>query len=187
MPGFQPEATQPSETDKAGRAEFRRKHRWRFRVLEQVTANGGGKPAFNDNTDWILLQKAARPSFKYDEAVVHHDQEEAYFAGKQKWDPIALVWYDSLTPDVSSDVWDWIQAVSQFTEANSPNVSLPSDYKKNCAIEMTSGTGGNADETWHIINAWPKEVNWNDLDYTNTEIQLINVQMRFDRAVHVAA
>jgi hypothetical protein len=33
-----------------------------------------------------------------------------------------------------------------------------------------------------MFGCWPQDLNWGDLDYENTEIQLIEAVMRFDRA-----
>ena len=46
---------------------------------------------------------------------------------------------------------------------------------------MTDGAG-NTDELWTLNGVWPQQTNWMDLDYTNSEIQLVEVIMRYDRA-----
>ena len=99
MPGFNVQGGTTTGRDKNNRAEFRRKHRWR------VTAHTGFT---TQAQDWLYLQKAARPSFKYLEAEVHHDQEVAFFAGKQTWNEITLVFYDAVgggASDISSRMY----------------------------------------------------------------------------------
>lgn len=164
MPGFNIGA---AGSGAKANVEIRRKHRWAF------TAQGmSGKST-------IYLQKATRPSFKLEEPTMHHDQEVAYFAGKQTWDPIALTFYDvESQPDVSADIWKWITTVVNIGSAT---VSSPSSYKKSATLTMNSASGSK-NEAWALKNAWPKEVNWQDVDYTNTELMQIDVQMRFDRA-----
>jgi phage tail-like protein len=190
MPGFIINGT-GGDTGSPGadaKAEFRRKHRWRV-------STGPGL----DAGDWTYLQKAQRPHYKLEEPVVHHNEEQAYFAGKRSWEPIALVFYDKVganggsasgaagggSSDLSTKLWQWIAETGgndNVTDVKTATTSLPSDYKKQLILQMLDGQG-EPDETWQIFNAWPKEVNWNDLDYTNTEIQLINVTLRYDRAV----
>jgi len=176
MPGFSiDKASGGKELTKNNKAEFRRKHRWR---LSSDDKTGLLK------RDWLYLSKAQRPSFKFEEAVVHHDQEEAYFAGKNKWDPIELSFYDTVkgdnVKDTSEILYKWIlNGVVGLSEK--AHVNLPSAYKLNVTIECTSNVG-EPDETWTLFGAWPISSNWNDLDYSSSEIQQITVSLKFDRA-----
>lgn len=168
MPGFNigggAAAAQPSAI-----AESRRTHRWVWQVLG-IMRKG----------EAVFLKKAQRPNFKYEPAEMHHNQEVAWFAGKQSWEPIALEWYDVENPDISKRVFDWVQK----TTFNFPNAAVnpPSEYKLKSDLLMLDGAGATT-ETWSIFNSWPVETNWNELDYTSSEIQLIAVTLRYDRAI----
>jgi len=157
--------------------ETRRKHRWYFETLGR---NGTNMPS----NVLLVLQKATRPNFVAEEPVMHHNQEEVYFAGKHKWDPCKLSWYDvEQNPDVSGEMWTWLNGVIEIGKdfGTNLNVNTPQEYKKNAVLKMIDGQGTKT-ETWHMCGCWPKEVNWQELDYSNTEIMLIDVTMRFDRA-----
>lgn len=176
MPGFN---IQTQENDKSinNKAEFRRKHRWRVTTSE-----------FLNSQQWLYLQKAQRPNFKYEEPVVHHDQEQAYFAGKQSWETITFTFYDvedagGNVGDISSVLYNWIASGtgSAVGVHNNAHMQLPNQYKKQLILEMTNAAG-DASESWTLFGAWPSSVNWLELDYTNTEIQLIEVVVRYDRA-----
>jgi len=150
--------------------ETRRNHRWVWRTMDKWNP---GREVF------ILLQKANRPKFTNEEPEMHHNQEKAYFVGKQSWDPITLTWYDAeQNPDVSSKIWDWLNISNLIPQAN---VTKPEQYKSQASLEMLDGMGAPT-ETWQIYGAWPKEVSYSDLDYTNTDIALITCVVRFDRA-----
>lgn len=149
-------------------AEFRRKHRWRFTVGGIMTQD-----------DFVWLRSAARPNFKLAMPEVHHDQEKIYVAGKQEWDPIQLQFYDATVPrNISARLYAWLQTVVAIDTAT---VALPAQYKQNVVIETVNNTNA-PDEQWTLYGAWPAEVNWQDLDYTNTEVQLCQVTLRYDRA-----
>lgn len=148
--------------------EVRRKHRWLFSTLAEFSREA-----------LLVLQKAQRPTVKFEEPEMHHNQEVVRFAGKHSWEPISLTWYDSeQNPDVSLAIWQWCKSVCDFTTAN---VAPPRSYKKQGQIQMLDGMGSPT-EKWTLCNCWPKESNWGDIDYTATDIETIEVTMRFDRA-----
>lgn len=155
--------------------EPRRKHRWVFTVIER----GAGR--FSE-AELLVLLSASRPVFKFDQPEMHHDQEVAYFAGKQTWEPVTLKWYDiEQDPDVSAGIYNWITTVTDLPTAH---VNPPSFYKRSASMSMTDGHG-RPTETWQYCNAWPAQVNWGEGDYSQTDLQTIEVTMRFDRAYRV--
>jgi len=172
MPGFNICATGdgPSATN-----EMRRKHRWIFETL------GKGGSTFFSETSLLYLKTAQRPHPKFEEVVMHHNQEQAKFAGKTSWEPLKLTWYDSENPDSSKEIYEWFQAISDFTTAN---VNPPSEYKREGVLAMLNGMGVPT-QRWKICNSWPQDGNWDDLDYTDSEICTIEVQVLYDRAYQI--
>ena len=157
--------------------EIRRKHRWVFETL------GRGTGVFNQ-AELLVLQSASRPSFKFEEPEMHHNQEVARFAGKQDWDPVTLVWYDvEQVPDVSRGIYHWIETVVNM---QSIAVNHPRFYKRVAALLLLDGTG-QATEEWQMFGTWPSSVNWQELDYTSTDLLTIEATMRYDRAVRTCS
>jgi hypothetical protein len=156
--------------------ETRRKHRWIFRTLGQASLGDFDPPVL------LILKEASRPQPTIEEPEMHHNQEKAYFAGKHSWEPCKMVWYDGeQSPDVSEEMWKWLNGVIEIHGANLP-VEVPGQYKKEGTLAMLRGDGDDS-ETWRMYGCWPQTINWNNLDYMDTEIQTIEVTMRFDRAV----
>ncbi len=176
MPGFK--IGGKGAADIANTVETRRKHRWVFQALNAAADGAGLKPNI-----LIVLQKCARPSFSFEEPQMHHDQEQVYFAGKQTWEPIAMSFYDVVGAenDVSEAIWNWLNSAVDVHGDAAGTVKLPSEYKADADLSMIDNTG-KPEETWKLFGCWPKEVNWGELNYTDTEIQLIEVTMRYDRA-----
>lgn len=177
MPGFLINGTGGDDPDGPSHVlETRRKHRWRFSAVS-LQGPGSGAPG---SKVMLVLQKASRPKQSYEEAIMHHNQEEVYFAGKTKWDAITLGFYDAQQdPDSSAAMWDWVNTVGEIPFAD---VVDPIGYKGTSDLEMLDGRG-DPKETWHLYGVWPQSTNWQDLDYTSSEIAMIEVTMRFDRAV----
>lgn len=153
--------------------ETRRKHRW---VFESI---GRGTGSFSQ-AELLVLQSANRPSFKFEEPEMHHNQEVARFAGKQDWEPVTLTWYDvQQDPDVSRGVYTWIETVVNMF---SIRVSHPRFYKRTASLAMIDGAG-QATERWTMLGTWPSACNWQELDYTSNDIMTLEATMRYDRAV----
>lgn len=174
MPGFNingsggQNANSPSHT-----VEVRRKHRWFFETLGRGTGTWS-------QTELLMLQSASRPSFKFDEAEMHHNQEIVRFAGKQSWEPVTLKWYDGeQNPDIARGVYHWLETVVNMA---SIQVASPTNYKKQATLAVTNGNG-NTNERWTMYGTWPQAVNWQELDYSATELLTCEATMRYDRAV----
>lgn len=175
MPGFNimPYGGGYSAQGPSNTLETRRKHRW---VFESI---GRGTGSFSQ-AELLVLQSASRPSFKFEEPEMHHNQEVARFAGKQDWDPVTLTWYDvQQDPDVSRGIYMWIETVVNM---QSIKVAHPRLYKRTASLLMIDGTGQTS-ESWTMLGTWPANCNWQELDYTSTDIQTIEATMRYDRAV----
>ena len=175
MPGFNiggtggdVTGTGPSNTN-----EVRRKHRWYFATLGDLPSNF-----------LLVLKEAARPQFTFDEVLMEHNQETVYFAGKQHWAEMKLVWYDvEQSPDCSNQIYTWLNTSPGVVNLGSANLTVnsPDTYKINGTLSMVDGTGA-ATETWTMYGCWPKDINWQTLDYGSSDIQQIEVSLRYDRA-----
>lgn len=170
MPGFRiaGQGQGPNST-----AEVRRTHRWIFESMTHL-----------QQQVLLVLKTASRPSLTFEEPPMHHNQEQVYFAGKHTWEALSLSWYDvEQEPDVSKAMWDWMEKCLILTGNDAANVNPPSDYKATESnLQMRDGLG-NPSETWDIYNGWPQQINWGPLDYSSSDLQLIEVKFRFDRAV----
>lgn len=175
MPGFniQPFGGGYSSQGPSNTLEIRRKHRWVFETL------GRGTGTFSQ-AELLVLQNASRPSFKFEEPEMHHNQEVVRFAGKQDWDPITMIWYDSeQNPDISRGIYHWLETVVNMQQLS---VAHPRYYKRTASLVMLDGSG-QTNEQWQMHGTWPQAVNWQELDYTSTDLMTCEATMRYDRAV----
>lgn len=185
MPGFNITGSSADIAQKSNVAEPRRKHRWVFRSLGDSSSGIGLRP-----NDLIYLKTASRPSFSFDPVEMHHDQEHAYFAGKQSWEELTMSFYDMENdPDISSRLFDWLTNISDFRGSagggsDTVRVTLPSVYKKEATLELTDGQG-EATEQWLMFGFWPVKIDWGELDYEANEILVIELTCRYDRAIKV--
>ena len=172
MPGFMITGSENSGNDASPwLMEVRRTHRWYFESMGLMT----------NKQVALLLKSAQRPSFNFEEPQMHHNQEQIYFAGKHTWEPISFSWYDVEQPvDVSDTMYKWLTTVINLLQMT---VEPPTTYKaRTSGLHMVDGAGV-SNEDWTIYGGWPQSVNWNALDYSSSDLQLIEVKFRFDRAV----
>lgn len=180
MPGFNIQGQWADGPN--AQTEVRRKHRWTLEVPAELDQG--------QNRAVLWLAKAARPKIKFEEAIAHHDQERAYWAGRTEWDPLSVSFYDAeQSPDVSKFVWNWVNTVVDIegVVAKNPGAvdgGAEGGYKKKGELNMW-GADGEVTETWELLNCWPQQTNWGDLDYSSSEIAMIEMTIRFDRAVRV--
>jgi hypothetical protein len=153
--------------------ELRRKHRWVFETL-------GRGPGVFSQAELLVLKAVSRPSFKFDEPEMHHNQEVVRFAGKQDWEPVSMTWYDTeQNPDVSRGIYHWIETVVNM---QSLAVAHPRFYKRQASLLVLDGAGQTT-EQWSMFGTWPLSCNWQDLDYSATDLMTLECTMRYDRAL----
>lgn len=183
MPGFNIVAAggggQPGQGANAptNTLETRRSYRWFFSTLGRGTGN------WNSN-ELLVLQKAKRPSFKYSELTMDHQQEKSYYAGKQEWESVSLTWYDvEQNPNISAGLYKWLETVCRL---DTVQVNAPVNYKRTGVLNLVNG-GGGINETWTMYGTWPVSFNWQELDYSNDAILTCEATMRYDRATRSCA
>lgn len=154
--------------------ETRRNYRWYFESI------GRGAGAGWTAKELLVLQKAKRPTFKYSELDMHHQQEKVYYAGKQEWEACTLTWYDvEQDPNISQGLYIWLETVCRL---DTIGVNHPKNYKRSASLRMVDGTGA-TNEEWMMYGTWPTNFNWQELDYSQDAILTCDATMRYDRAV----
>jgi len=172
MPGFSGLGGGGGRGAANAKFEPRRKHRFIFNP----------PAALQLGVQSTFVKSATRPKLSIKEIQTKYNQETSYWDGQHEWDPVTVVWYDMETADSTAAILKWAELVVSLPAGNGePNAALPSQYKGNAEIELTSANG-KLNGKWTLYNAWPKEVDWQELDYSDSAIQLITTVIRFDRA-----
>lgn len=163
--------------------EWKRHNRWLFRI---PGISAGPTPA-------LPPKKGARPSIQMKEEMVQHISEVIYFPVKAEWKTMSLVLYDLRCNE--NVVFDWL------TNIYNPNpgditFSMPLESINNaidgtngikipiCLLELYSGCGDIL-EQWIYENVYPSEINWGELDMDSSEVVVVEMTLRFDRAYFI--
>lgn len=152
---------------------FKRKFRWLF-MIPYISASG---------VNSLPPSKSARPSFSFKEMEAQHVAETVYFPSKPEFKPVNLTLYDLTKPGQCHPVFNWINQVYDPT-INTGDIWGPScdGFKQDQALLQMYDGCGNVIETWIYENAWVQSAEFGELDYSQSEVLMCDLTLRYDRA-----
>jgi hypothetical protein len=109
-----------------------------------------------------------------------------YYPGAVTWEPIELVLNDPVDPDMSAILVQAIRAAGYTPPTGSDQHGTSSKRRATAAVGELKikqiDSDGNPVEIWTLQNAWIRDVNFGDLDYTSDDMTDVTVTLRFDWA-----
>ena len=159
------------------------KLKYRFRIsFENFGVSSGTVELTKQVSD------AARPSVKFEDQKIEIYNSIIHYAGKPKWDPLAIKLRDDVTGQVSKLVGEQNQKQFDFFEQSS--AASAGDYKFTLRIEMLDGGNGtvapNVLETWECYGCYLAATNWQELKYSDQGPAMIDLSIQFDNAVQTS-
>lgn len=155
--------------DKLTNVTFKRKFRWLFSIENII---GGSVNA-------LLPHKGARPSLTFKSQAFEHINETISFPVKPEWKPISVILYD--TKCNMNPIWEnWLKPFYNPKDGMY-NFIIDANYKKTAILTMLDGCG-NIMESWTFENAYPEEINFDELDMSSNDIVNITLSLKYDRA-----
>jgi hypothetical protein len=121
------------------------KLKYRFRLSFE---NFGVSTPTTELTKQVI--SAARPNVQFEDQTIHIYNSQIHYAGKPKWQTIAVKLRDDSTGAVSKLVGEQMQKQFDFYEQSSAASGL--DYKFTLRIEMLDG--GNGGSTVNVLETW---------------------------------
>ena len=185
----------------APQLEYMRKNRWVLEILMPTSFASSPDETSPESVGLrINCSTAARPSISFEDTEVHRINGRVYLAGKPTYDPMTVTFYDSMpignvgieTPSMVLERWrrqiyapekgDAFGAVVAYKAVArlvmlSPNQQIPDDSQIDSLEYQESNF-----QDWLIYGMYPQAINYSDLDYSNSEVQLVEVTFRYDRA-----
>lgn len=166
----------PMETDGGGRGGILQpKLKYRFRVLTQ---DFGPTNSQKDLTQQVM--NVTKPKLGFDEVQIDSFNSRAWIAGKHTWEMLTLVVRDDITNAVSKLVGYQMQKQLNHFEQTAPGAGV--NYKFTMNLEVLDGGNDVVQEHWDIEGCWLQNVDYDSLDYSASEMQMITMQIRFDNA-----
>jgi hypothetical protein len=162
---------------------FKRQMRFAF-IIDGVSFGGG--------LDTKICHKAARPNFSFKEIALEHFNETIYMPGKVEWKPIQITLYDTWNTMTQQNnplfIWlaSWYRAKDALYGFAGQNIRAGfQQWKKNAYLNMYDGSGCII-ESWLFENAWPQDINFNEVDYSSNDVMSVDLTLRYDRAYPVS-
>jgi len=126
---------------------------------------------------------ASRPTLTFKEIEIEHVSETIYFPSKAQWQPLKVKVYDYALQAKNNLVFDWVKRFydsknATYNYAAKTNVG---NFKKTATISILNGCGCLI-EQWTLEGAWPRNIEWGELDYGNSGILTIDMELKYDRA-----
>jgi len=155
------------------------KLKYRFRVIFE---NFGVSTPRTELTKQVM--DFTRPQVSFADIDIPIYNSTIKLAGKYTWGDITVNLRDDAGGNVSRLVGEQLQKQLDFMEMASAASGI--DYKFLTRFEVLDG--GNAAgeavalETWEIYGCYLKEVNYNNMDYSESAPVTISMIMRFDNA-----
>ena len=145
---------------------LKRKFRWLF-FIDDISARG---------VNALPPEKGARPSLSFKEIEVQHLNEIIYYPSKPDWKPITLTLYDLKKNE--NPIFKWLK---QQYDPERGTWQLKQFKQASASLEMYDGCGG-VQETWRFENVWPNNIEWGELDMSDSNYVTIELTLRYDRA-----
>tara|TARA_Y100000310_G_C20642592_1_gene794804 strand:+ start:544 stop:1092 length:549 start_codon:yes stop_codon:yes gene_type:complete len=147
---------------------------------------------FGDVPAWVI-KSAGRPQITITDGATHQFlAHEFKFPGRVQYNDITITLVDPIDPDVASIMFKIIQDAGYVLPSNwtVDNEGWKQSLSKLGSIDAAKGniaiktvdSNGNDVEKWTLHNAWLKDVNYDDVDYSSEELMTITVTLRYDYA-----
>lgn len=160
------------------------KLKYRFRVIFE---NFGVSTPRTELTKQVM--DFTRPTVSFEPIDIPIYNSTIKLAGKYSWGDLTCNLRDDAGGNVSKLVGEQLQKQLDFMEQSSAASGI--DYKFLTRFEILDGGNGANEpialETWEIYGCYLSEVNYNNMDYSESAPVTVSMTIRFDNAVQTPA
>jgi hypothetical protein len=160
------------------------KLKYRFRVIFE---NLGVSTPRTELTKQVM--DFTRPTVSFEPIDIPIYNSTIKLAGKYSWGDLTCNLRDDAGGNVSKLVGEQLQKQLDFMEMSSAASGI--DYKFLTRFEVLDGGNGANEpialETWEIYGCYLSEVNYNNMDYSESAVATVSMTIRFDNAVQTPA
>ena len=149
--------------------EPKRKNRWVLRFPSELGIQ-----------EWFV-STASRPQITQDATEIPFLNTSTYVVGRFVWNTISVTFRDPIGPSASQALMEWVRLHSESVTGRQ---GYAAGYKKDLELEMLDPTGVVV-EKWILQGTFLSDVNFNNLDYSSSDLADITATLRPDRCILV--
>jgi|TARA_R110000782_G_scaffold267962_1_gene363860 hypothetical protein len=132
-----------------------------------------------DGIPAYLVKTMARPQITFEEVVLDHINVKRYVKGKASWSTLAVTLYDPIVPSGAQSVIEWIRLHHESVTGRDGYSDM---YKKDITFNVLGPVGDKVEE-WTLKGAFITDANFNELDYSSSDVVDISLTLRYDYAI----
>lgn len=126
-----------------------------------------------------------RPQVSFEPITLDIYNSKVYLAGKHEWQSVTVNFRDDAGGNVAKLLGEQLQKQMDFMEQASAASGI--DYKFTTRCEVLDGGNGastpNVLETWELYGCFLINVNYQSLDYSDSNPATVTAEIRFDNAI----
>lgn len=149
---------------------FKRKYRFTFEIF-----------GFCDNEKNVIpesfVKVASRPNLSIEETEINHLNAKTWIPGKASWETITVNYYDVANEQMRS-LYNWLATMYDFTDPINLTQAEKGDWDATGVLSMYDGCGVLL-ESWQLQHMFPTSVNFQDTDYSSSDICEIELTLRY--------
>ena len=115
-----------------------------------------GVPAF-------VIRKTDRPKVASEKKALDHINLQRYYKGKSIWQEMTIELYDPIVPSAAQAAMEWFRLSHESVTGRDGYMDF---YKKDITINVLGPVGDKVEE-WTLKGAFPTNLDFQTLDYTN--------------------
>jgi hypothetical protein len=132
-----------------------------------------------DGIPAYLVKTMARPSITFETITLDHINVKRYVKGKAAWQPITVTLYDPIVPSGAQAVMEWVRLHHESVTGRDGYSDM---YKKDITFNVLGPVGDKVEE-WTLKGAFITDANFNELDYSSSDVVDISLTLRYDYAI----
>ena len=134
---------------------------------------------------WVIT-KVDRPSFNITETEHTFYNHKFYYPGKVEWQTVSFSLVDPISPDATAYLVGILGACGYQVPSPFQYQSISKEAAVNVLgevkIKAKNAEGANV-EVWTLKNAWVKNADMSDFDYTSDDMLTMSIELRYDYAL----
>ena len=132
-----------------------------------------------DGIPSFMVQSFARPNIEFEEIVIPHINTKRYVKGRPTWSDVEVKLYDPIVPSGAQAVMEWVRL---HHESVTGRDGYSDFYKKDITFNVLGPVGDKVEE-WTLKGAFITEANFNELDFSSSEVADISLTLQYDYAI----